>query len=149
MPESSHVFSVEPDVFRAVSLGLKRSVVLPIALGVVVADQIVLREWRLETGRYSGDWLCRRITYEERGVRAPMHIRPQGLPERRPETVETPVEFASAVYSFNTASENDSARAYLARKLTRAWGEGLTQEQFWDDEHQKEYARRAILRHAG
>lgn len=154
MPESCHVFAMEPDPFRALMLGLKTAVVLPLSLGVYVADQLVFREWRPAQGSasegsapegFTGAWTCRRVTHEERGYQAFFAV---CAPERLT-AGSCGVDLKSAVYSMNNAAENSSAKAHLAHRLTQSRADGLTQEQFWADVHQKEHSRREILRRVG
>lgn len=135
MPESVHIFEMSPEPFRAVTLGLKQAVVLPLSLGVLVGDQVVLREWQGYAQVCTGVWLCRRVTHEDRGG----ELGDEGLSR-------TGIREGFAVYSLNDASENESARAYLADRLQRARREGLSQDQFWRSEMERERARRELLR---
>lgn len=140
VPESVHIFAMEPEPFRAVTLGLKQAIVLPLGLGVLVGDQVVMREWRCDRDSFTGAWLCRRVTHEERGA-----VQPAGVKL----DAGTGLHPRYAVYSLNNAAENEWARAYLVHRLSSAWGEGLSQDQFWQAEDARERARRDLLRKVG
>jgi hypothetical protein len=136
--ESVHVFGMELVPFRAVTLGLKTSVVLSLDLGVLVGDQIVLREWNERLERPTGAWLCRRVTHEDRATPSE---------ERNTSTYfEGGITPGFAVYCLNNPAENEWARAHLTSQLEAARKSGLGQEAFWREIDEKERARRRILR---
>lgn len=125
---STHFLRVDPDTFRAVTLGYQHALVLEVKSGVASSDQIVLREWRSEgepeRGTYSGAWVMRRVTYVNEGGAG------------------TGVTAGYAVYSLNSAVENEWATVAIKRKLSLAERQGISPDRFWRHEQQIEGNRR-------
>lgn len=133
MPTATHFFRLEPESFRAITLGHQHAVVAQNALGIEVGDQLVFREWQsvltvsVETGRYTGLWLVRRVT----------HAAPGGA--------GTGIEADHQVLSLNNASENEWATLNLKRELSLAERQGVSVDRFWRIKERKERMRRGTL----
>lgn len=133
MSTTTHFFRLDPDSFRAITLGHQHAVVAQNALGIEVGDQLVFREWRsvvtvsVETGAYTGLWLVRRVT----------HAAPGGP--------GTGVDADHRVLSLNNASENEWATMQLKRELSLAERQGVSVDRFWRIKERKERLRRGTL----
>jgi len=126
---STHYLRILTPVFRELAQGRQHALCLSKDEGVLVGDQLVLREFR-ETdasgkGTYTGVWLMRRVTAELVG---------EGIADTH------------AVYSLNTAAENERAIVVVKRQLGLAEAQGVTMERFFRHQERKERARRDVLR---
>lgn len=133
MSTAVHFFRLDPDSFRAITLGHQHAVVAQTSLGIEPGDQLVFREWRsvltasVETGSYSGAWLVRRVT----------HAQPGGP--------GTGVDGDHEVLSLNNAAENEWATLSLKRELSLSERQGVSPERFWRIKERKERGRRGSL----
>lgn len=133
MSTATHFFRLDPDSYRAITLGQQHAVVAQNALGIEVGDQLVFREWRsvvtvsVETGAYTGLWLVRKVT----------HAAPGGP--------GTGVDADHQVLSLNNAAENEWATLNLKRELSLVERQGVSAERFWRIKERKEKIRRGTL----
>lgn len=133
MSTVTHFFRLDPDSFRAITVGEQHAVVAQKSLGIEVGDQMVFREWRsvmtlsVETGSYSGHWLVRKVT----------HAAPGGP--------GTGVDADHQVLSMNNATENEWATLNLKRELSLAERQGVSSDRFWRIKERKEKLRRGSL----
>jgi hypothetical protein len=131
---STHHVSVDPSVFRALTLGIQRAIVAGVEMGVKVGDQLVFREWVAEDARhsgggsYTGGWVCRQC----------QHVLPGGS--------DTGIDPSCVVLSLNNAAENEWATARLKRRLSMAERRGLPPDRFWAHEDALEKEHREVHR---
>lgn len=126
---STHYLSIEPVEFRELAHGRQHALSVPRGEGVLLGDQLVLREWRPSVrggrGAYTGAWLMRRVT----------------------SVLEGPgIELTHAVYSLNTGAENERAVVVLKRQIGLAEQQGVPVDRFLTYQARREQARRGVLR---
>jgi hypothetical protein len=135
VPNSAHFFDVDPETFRAVTIGVQHAFVAPDELGILAGDQVVLREWLAGSitprGRYSGQWICRRVT----------SILPGGG--------DSGIVAGFGVLSFNNAAENEFATSHLRKEMQQAERRGVAPARFFEfkaaAEAEKRVARQKVL----
>jgi hypothetical protein len=125
----THYLSLDPPTYRALALGQRHALVLPLEQGVAVGDQAIMRE-QLESvgdepGPYTGAWLMRKVT--------DVLVGGPGL------------DAAHAVYSLGTTADNERAIVQFRRSLGIADRQGVASDRFWRHQERLERERRTRL----